>query len=241
MTAVEGWYVHYVGSDLSVAPTLAASEATMRSLQAQAEHGEHGDKYIDFPYSFAVDPSGNIFEGRGWDVQSAATLNNNAHSWSVVYLGGPDTPLTDEGKAALHWLCQEGARRKPLISFVRPHSAVFATACPGDALRAFVPELQARLHDSNAVAPPIVDWHAVSELAAWQKRVTDAPLERDAHRPLDTQILRDLLIKRGYDVEPGTVYGPKVVAAVKKFKIDHKVPDHDGTHFGGPAAAAILK
>lgn len=241
MTAVEGWYVHYVGSDLSATPTLAESEATMRSLQAAAEHGEHGDKYIDFPYSFAIDPMGLIFEGRGWDVQSAATLNNNAHSWSVVYLGGPDTPLTDEAKAALHWLCQEGARRKPLVSFVKPHSAVFATACPGVALTAFTPELQAHLHDSNDVAPPIVDWNAVAELAAWEKRVTERPLTRDCARPLDVKTLRALLKAKGYKVTPGTAYGPAVCTAVKQFKTDKKLSNHDGTNFGGEAAHAILR
>jgi len=156
----EGWFVHYVGSaDMwrdslkrFHVPTQAESSALMRALQLDAQSTARG--YTDFEYSFAIDPAGRIFEGRGWEFQQAATLHNNAHTWSVVYLGGPDTPLTDEAKAALLWLVQEGARRKPAIAYVKPHSAVYATACPGDLLREYVPFLNDHLHDTGPAPGP---------------------------------------------------------------------------------------
>lgn len=239
MTFVAGWYVHYVGSDLPLEPTQDESAHVLRGIQAQALGGIRGEHYVDIEYSFGLDPMGRIFELRGWDVQSAATLNNNAHSWSVVYLGGPDTPLTDEARAALHWLVQTGAARKPLISYVRPHSAVFATACPGDTLRTFIPELQAHLHDSNTVAPPTVDWTKLAALVAWAASVRSHPLHKGDVDD-DVVLAKQLLAKAGFDC--GNVlpkFGAEFALQVAKFKKAKKLPNHDGTKVGSDIVRAL--
>lgn len=240
MSLVEGWFVHYVGSsNMNRAPSLAQSTSLLRGLQASALGGIRDEGYVDIEYSFAVDPMGRIFELRGWDVQSAATLNNNAHSWSVVYLGGPDTPLTDEARAALHWLVQTGAARKPLISYVRPHSAVFATACPGDTLRTFIPELQAHLHDSNTVAPPTVDWTKLAALVAWAASVRSHPLHKGDVDD-DVVLAKQLLAKAGFDC--GNVlpkFGAEFALQVAKFKKAKKLPNHDGTKVGSDIVRAL--
>lgn len=233
-----GWFVHYVGADMNTCPTVAQSAASMRSLQAQAQAGIHGDTYIDFPYNFAVDPCGRIFEGRGFDAQGGATANNNSTSLSVVYLGGPNTPVTPEARDALRWLTQEGARRKPSLVFVQPHSAVYATACPGNELRAFVPELHAHLHDP--VVP--IDWKALAELAAWAKRVSAKPL-RFGDRGPDVVSLKKLLDAQGYtESDPrNDIYGTGLEKDVHKFKVDRKIKPSAGDRFGSTAVKALMK
>lgn len=173
MPYVEGWVVHYVGAaHMHVNPTCADSQALIRNLQADA----FGRNYVDFEYNFAVDPCGRIFEGRGFNYQSGAngTTSSNAHAWSVVYLGGPDTPLTDNAKAALSWLTQEGARRKAMCNYVRPHRSVVSTACPGDTVAAYVPFLNEHLHDESTAAPPVTPKKKGHKMFALF-RISDAP------------------------------------------------------------------
>lgn len=92
---------------------------------------------------------------------------------------------------------------------------------------------------------PAVDWHKISVLATWLQRVTENPLFADTDpehpaRPLDTKILRDLLIRHGYDLEPGVVYGTKTVVAVAQFKARAKLDNRIGENCGGPCAHALL-
>lgn len=236
MSQLEGWFVHYVGGNVPPNPTLDDSAKLVRALQRDAQSTARG--YTDFEYSFAVDQAGRIFEGRGWDWESGATYHNNLHSWSVVYLGGPTTPLTDEAKASLHWLVQEGARRKPLITYVKPHSAVFPTACPGDALRAFVHELQDHLHDSNDVAPPTPEG-TLKARREWAARCAETPLMW-GDKSHDVEILKAQLTRHGYDVDPGPLYGQKVVDAVKDFKVKNKLDDRNGRVCGRICALVLI-
>lgn len=151
---VSGWVVHYVGAlNMNVSPSYDQSCALMRALQADAQ-ADTVQGYIDIEYNFCVDPMGRIFEGRGWVPRSGAngTPSSNAHEWAVCYLGGPGTPLSASAKLSLLALTQAGAKRSGAVSTVRPHSAVIATQCPGDPLRAYCPTLQAHLHDQT-VAP----------------------------------------------------------------------------------------
>jgi hypothetical protein len=120
----------------------------------------------------------------------------------------------------------------------RPESGGHTDPGAGFPLAAFIARVQAIL------APPI-DWHGVIALEAWGERVIANPLTEDLNpdhpkRPLDTAILRGLLRAKGYDVEPGTVYGPVTVVRVHEFKVDENLPNHDGHHFGALGVKAIL-
>lgn len=92
---------------------------------------------------------------------------------------------------------------------------------------------------------PAIDWHRIAILAGWVERVTADPLVADddpdnPKRPLDTKILRDLLIHHGFELEPGTVYGPKTVRAVAGFKAKVKLANRLGEEVHGPCARALV-
>jgi hypothetical protein len=91
----------------------------------------------DIAYSFVVCPHGNVFEGRGWGVRTAAQGTNagNSHFHAVCFLGGKGDPVTDAAKAAISAVRAELVRRLPRATDVKPHSWFHSTACPGPALR----------------------------------------------------------------------------------------------------------
>lgn len=159
MVRPEGFVIHWVGSGgLSAAPTRNESLAVWRQIQQESMNGIRGTRYADVPYSFAVDPMGLILEGRGWEHTNAAngSASYNNHTWSVCSLAGPGLPLTAAAQTALAWLTREGAKRYGAVSYVRPHSSIYATDCPGDDLRSFCPTLEAGLH---VVPPPAYKVH----------------------------------------------------------------------------------
>lgn len=250
MTNPDGWVVHYVGGPCPQDPTLQQSKALVYNLQGDAM-ADAKEGYIDIEYSFLIDLNGRIFEGRGFANKSGAngSSNYNGHAWAVCVLMGPGdgkatdrNHLTQEAKDALLWLTQEGARRNAAVSYVKGHRDVFPTHCPGDELYAFVPQLQAHLHDPE----PHVDWHAVIELASWQQRVAARPLVQDEDpkhpkRPLDTHTMRALLKMQGYPIEIDEVYGPKCVEFIHDFKKKRHGANTDGTYCGGWCAAQLLK
>lgn len=230
---IRSWFVHWVGShDMHQHPTLEQSKQLMRSLQEDAMD----EGYDDFEYNFAVDPEGRIFEGRGFVVQGGATLHNNTDSWAVVYLAGPGTELTDKAIGAITSLTQEGHRRQSTCIQVRPHSAVFATQCPGDELRA-----HCSLWTQHLTDPPF-DWGPIIELAEWEKRLTAKPLRyEDPHnKPKDVLILKALLDNHGFDTFAGPVYGDKVREGVHNFKLRAHIKPADGKVCGGRCAKALL-
>lgn len=86
----------------------------------------------DLAYSAMVCPHGELFEGRGPGIRTAAngTSSGNDRYYAVCYLGGEGDPFTPAAKArindAIAWLGGGD---------VRPHSWFKATACPGDEIR----------------------------------------------------------------------------------------------------------
>lgn len=163
MPAPDGWIAHYVGSNgLPHNPTIAQSKQLIVNLQRDALNNLRGEGYIDIEYNFLIDPCGRIFEGRGWLYKSGAngSLTSNAHAWAVCYLGGPDTPVTAEAKRAFLDLTQAGARRAAAVSYVRGHDSIIRTGCPGDHVRAILPELNLRLHDAATVTTKVVPMHS---------------------------------------------------------------------------------
>lgn len=80
---------------------------------------------------------------------------------------------------------------------------------------------------------------AIKKLADWKARVTLKPLEL-GDRGRDVKILNDLLVAKGLLVKTGVAYGKATRAGVHHLKIAKKLPNTDGTHFGGPAATALL-
>lgn len=88
------------------------------------------------------------------------------------------------------------------------------------------------------ISPP-VDWHAIAALAAWQKAVDAEPLRWKQSRP-EVLILKELLVKRGYHVDPGPLYGNLVTVAVAQFKSRVKLSNRIGEVCGADCARALL-
>lgn len=117
--------------------------------------------WADIAYNWLVCPHGHIFEGRGWDVRSAAngTDFGNSRYHAACYLGGEGDPLTALAKLAYQGLVAESRRRWPNGQLVRPHSFFRVTACPGDELRNWIatnPWAQpAPGHGGTVYSPPL--------------------------------------------------------------------------------------
>lgn len=92
--------------------------------------------WADIAYSFLVCPHGDVFEGRGWGVRTAANGTAKGNDWyhAVCYLGGTGDPFTAEAQRAIVWLVNEG-RRIYGGQEVRAHAYFRPTECPGETIR----------------------------------------------------------------------------------------------------------
>jgi peptidoglycan hydrolase-like protein with peptidoglycan-binding domain len=129
-----GWAVHWEGAD-GAGSAHDRCAANVRSIQAY--HQRNG--YSDIAYSYCVCRHGTVYVGRGNDVQSAAQRGGNDRLLAVCYLGGPNTPFTDEAKRAIRFVVFEQgptAARGRAIG----HRGVVgsATSCPGDQISLWV-------------------------------------------------------------------------------------------------------
>lgn len=127
--------------------------ATMQQLEAHAR--ALGHQAID--YSFCHFVTGERGEGRGWFAAGGHTINNNSTSYGLCGIGNfvhdEITPALLDAFAAtiLEGIYLGAIAPNPAI---RPHSDVFATACPG-ALREAIPEIAARVANPGpSPAPP---------------------------------------------------------------------------------------
>lgn len=127
-TAVEAdarrWFViHHSGGPVT---------QTVRAIQDWCmNEPPHGRGFSDIDYNFLVRGStGEIYEGRGWDVVGSHTVGYNTTGIGVCVIGNNE-PLSDAAKDALLWLHAEGERRAGRNLTVRGHGQLTATGCPG--------------------------------------------------------------------------------------------------------------
>lgn len=112
-------------------------------------------------YTWAIAPSGRIYEGHGEDRQGAHTIGLNDTTRGVVLMGRyQDTDPTPMQIRSCAWLLQDahrrGVLRRPVL--LGGHRDVKATECPGG--RAY-----AAISRTNALAagPPITDTPKLEE------------------------------------------------------------------------------
>lgn len=98
----------------------------------QAAHQAKG--WVDIAYTSGVCPHGTRYEGRPKRARTAAngTNDGNRRSLATVYIAGEGDPLTDGAKLAF---LDEAERFG--VPLERDHSDWKATACAGDAFRAW--------------------------------------------------------------------------------------------------------
>lgn len=131
-----GVKVHYLGSPYT-SRAHSQCPAFLRSVQSQ--HMD-GNGWSDIGYSFAVCQHGSVYEGRGLTRRNSAngtTALNEAH-YAVLGLHGtngtPSDALLNGLRDAIDYCRSAG----PAGSEVLGHRDGHPTACPGDALYAWV-------------------------------------------------------------------------------------------------------
>jgi len=136
--ARRGVKLHYLGTPYSDRPH-AQCDDYVRQLQAQ--HMD-GNGWSDIGYSFAVCTHGYVYEGRGLRRRNSANGNTslNEQDYAVLLLVG-SSGLTEPTDAQLHGArdaieyCREEG---PAGDWLGGHRDGYATACPGDAVYAWV-------------------------------------------------------------------------------------------------------
>lgn len=142
-------FVHYTAS---LADETGDPRARMRGIQ-----NYHMDTkgWNDVAYNFAFAKTGEILEGRGWCVKSAATGKENGHSVAFVFLGADKAgrdDVTKSGRAALGSLIRQARTMKGHGLMVKGHTeapgVAGETECPGKEILAYV-HLKGWEHDED--------------------------------------------------------------------------------------------
>ena len=140
---MRGLAVHYSAAAVDETGDPAARVRAIQRFHMSPAAGGGEGPWCDVAYSFLFSRDGRIFEGRGWHNRTAANGSNagNDGYLAVCFLGGDRAgrdDVTAAGRRALGELVREFRRVYGREPEVVPHSALHATACPGDELRAFI-------------------------------------------------------------------------------------------------------
>lgn len=91
----------------------------------------------------------------------------------------------------------------------------------------------------QTILTPAVDWHGIATLAHWEAVVVASPLEYGQTRH-EVVIAKQLLAKRGYEVQPGMFFGADMARAVAQFKAKEKLVNRIGEVIGADCAHAMI-
>jgi hypothetical protein len=126
---------HTVYPALSANASVEEEKARMRDLQ---RFHQDSRGYVDVAYQVVVFPTGRAYEGRPLNYQGAHTANRNSTSKAVCFDGNfEQSKPTNAALATAKFACAALAPGKP----IRPHGAVYPTACPGKYILARFSEL----------------------------------------------------------------------------------------------------
>lgn len=124
------FFVHYDGAHAIT----RTGHAIMRAIEAT----HLGQGWAGVGYNFVVDQAGNIYEGRGWNLQGAHCPDHNVTGIGVqIAVGGDQTPSA-AALAACRALYEEACQKTGRTLAKRGHKDGIATACPGTQLYAWV-------------------------------------------------------------------------------------------------------
>lgn len=205
--------IHYEGSHSD------GSVEAVRNIQ-----NYHMDKngWNDIAYTWLINQNGDVFEGRGWGVRSAAngSVASNADRYAVCFMIGVDEEPSEAALASARVLVGLAREAKPLSSKdVTGHRDHIATSCPGQPLYDLV--------QSGAFEPDFGQVF-VNDVPVVEHAPTPNPLAELADGVLQTgesgvwvQILQNRLISLGFSVgEAGSDgdYGFDTAKGVKAFQ-----------------------
>jgi hypothetical protein len=136
-SAIDELVVHYSSMDAERRMSHDDCPGVVRAIQAFHQNSRG---WSDIGYSWLTCQHGGVFEGRGWNVYPAATLNHNFHTQAVCFLGGDKEgrdDVTVAGREALAHVVRE-FHRVTGPGKVVGHRDRVSTSCPGDELHAWV-------------------------------------------------------------------------------------------------------
>lgn len=197
-------FVHHEGGAARGVP------ADKARVLREIELGVLPKGYIAIDYNLMVFNDGDIWEGRGLANEDGATIHNNPTSVSICAVGNyereaaPDA-LIDGIARAVQYAAQTGATvGHPNI---RPHRAVFATACPGANLNARMDDIRARAAGAPTEEDDLDPKHAkmieeIHDRVGWLAdiEIPGGFAQRGKATPR-TQALLDLVQKLGAKVD----------------------------------------
>lgn len=108
----------------------APASQTVRAIQDWCMDGRG---FSDIDYNHLVrGTTGEIYEGRGWDVVGAHTTGYNTSGVGVCVIGNDE--LSDAAKASVRWLYEQYNKRCGRTLAIRGHRqlATTGTDCPGN-------------------------------------------------------------------------------------------------------------
>ncbi|MFE1270611.1 peptidoglycan-binding protein [Streptomyces sp. NPDC058758] len=124
------FYIHYDGAH----PITRTGYAIVRAIEAV----HIGQGWSGIGYNFVVDQAGNVYEGRGWNLQGAHCPGHNISAIGVQIAIGGDQEPSAAALSACRALYEEANRRFGRTLAKHGHRDGFATACPGMKLYAWV-------------------------------------------------------------------------------------------------------
>jgi N-acetylmuramoyl-L-alanine amidase len=200
--------VNYVFIHHTTGVTLGADQSNNWVRNIQSYHMDTNG-WADIAYSFLFDSYGNVFEGRGWGVIGAHTLNYNSQGHGFAYLGDGSQPLTVDALDAVRWLVAESDRRYGAKT-IRGHREVFGTECPGDWLEAHLGDLRGGSVVQPAPGPVILpspvptgdDYYSVEVM------VTQLPVLRRGAKGQYVKNMQGLMVANGCILTIDGDFGP---------------------------------
>jgi N-acetylmuramoyl-L-alanine amidase len=162
-SAIDAMVVHYTASDADEQSDHANCAKRVKGIQIyHMTPGGHDPSmpWSDIAYNFLFCKHGYIFEGRGWNVRSAATGAANSHTQAICFLGDDSVArddVTDAGRAALVDFAQAYEKRYNNTNF-KGHKDYMSTGCPGNDLYIFVHSAKFKKMVKDQSAPDLAYW-----------------------------------------------------------------------------------
>ena len=205
----KGIVIHWVG-----VPVTGPAAITVRGIQRF--HQETRGWY-DIAYQELIDTNGNVYEGRGFRIESGANGSRKANKayGAICLLIGPDQTPTPAMIHAVRNRVAAWRRVYPKATEIKAHRDVQPTQCPGaDA---------AKLIRSGAFEP--------SQPAPNENESTNpesgypipARLLRRGSNGDDVRWVQSKLNKAGARLVVDGVYGPRTARAVRRFQLRRKL------------------
>ena len=124
------FYIHHDGDT----PVVRTGISIPRQIEA-----EHlGNGWSGIGYHFVVSQAGEVFEGRGWNLQGAHCPNHNRSAFGVQIAIGGDQEPSKAALTAARDLYELACQRTGRSLAMHGHRDGFNTDCPGDRLYSWV-------------------------------------------------------------------------------------------------------